>query len=388
MYVAKEDEIINGEATDVYFTRVKTILEKENLKDLRVRAEFHVYGLPQGYKWAVLSGVEEVLHVMKGRNVDIYSLPEGTVFYEREPIMMIEGNYYDFVEMESIVLGILRHYSSITTRAARMRIAAGNKTLLFFGIRSIHPVLAPMVDRAAYIGGVDAVSGVLSKKYNNLEPTGTMPHSLVIVFNDQKKAWLSFDKHMDPNVPRIMLVDTFWDERAEALLAAKVLGEKLQGVRLDTPGSRRGDMKRIAEEVRWALDLEGFKNVKIIVSGGLDEDDLIELREIADGFGVGTSIAFPPSVDISMDIVEVYEGGKWIPRTKRGKLPGAKKLYVCSPSEHYVVPWEEQPPQCRDGNAPEQILKKQMENGRIIAPPISLEEKRKYVIEQLKNLSL
>jgi nicotinate phosphoribosyltransferase len=78
MYVAKENEIINGEATDVYFTRVKTILEKENLKDLRVRAEFHVYGLPQGYNWAVLSGVEEVLHVMKGRNVDIYSLPEGT----------------------------------------------------------------------------------------------------------------------------------------------------------------------------------------------------------------------------------------------------------------------------------------------------------------------
>ncbi|MEM0179661.1 MAG: nicotinate phosphoribosyltransferase, partial [Fervidicoccaceae archaeon] len=327
LYIANEKEIIDGEATDVYFTRVKTILEKEGLKDIKVRAEFHVYGLPEGYRWAVFSGLEEALYVMKGRAVDIYSLPEGTIFYEREPIMLIEGKYYDFAEMESIVLGILRHYSSITTRAARMRLAAGNKTLLFFGIRSLHPALAPMADRAAYIGGVDAVSGVLSKKYNNLEPTGTMPHSLIIVFNDQSKAWLSFDKYMDPKVPRIMLVDTFWDERAEALLAARTLGKRLQGVRLDTPSSRRGDMKKIVEEVRWALDIEGFKDVKIIVSGGLDESDLIELRDIADGFGVGTSIAFPPSIDISMDIVEVEEEGRWIPRSKRGKLPGAKQLY-------------------------------------------------------------
>lgn len=388
LYIAKESEIVSGEATDVYFTRVKTILEKENMKDLKVKAEFHVYGLPSNYKWAIFSGLEEALYVMKGRDVDIYSLPEGTVFYEREPIMMIEGKYYEFAEMESIILGILRHYSSITTRAARMRVAAGNKTLLFFGLRSLHPALAPMADRAAYMGGVDAVSGVLSKKYNGLEPTGTMPHSLVIIFNDQSKAWLSFDRHMDPSVPRIMLVDTFWDERAEALLAAKTLGKKLQGVRLDTPGSRRGDMKKIAEEVRWALDLEGFKDVKIIISGGLDENDIIELRDVADGFGVGTSIAFPPSVDISMDIVEVEENGQWVPRSKRGKLPGAKQLYVCSPIEHYVVPWNSPPPLCKDGSAPRPMLIKQMERGKIIAPNRSLSEIREYVLEQLRTLEL
>ncbi|MEM0021114.1 MAG: nicotinate phosphoribosyltransferase [Fervidicoccaceae archaeon] len=388
LYIANEKEIIDGEATDVYFTRVKTILEKEGLKDIKVRAEFHVYGLPEGYRWAVFSGLEEALYVMKGRAVDIYSLPEGTIFYEREPIMLIEGKYYDFAEMESIVLGILRHYSSITTRAARMRLAAGNKTLLFFGIRSLHPALAPMADRAAYIGGVDAVSGVLSKKYNNLEPTGTMPHSLIIVFNDQSKAWLSFDKYMDPKVPRIMLVDTFWDERAEALLAARTLGKRLQGVRLDTPSSRRGDMKKIVEEVRWALDIEGFKDVKIIVSGGLDESDLIELRDIADGFGVGTSIAFPPSIDISMDIVEVEEEGRWIPRSKRGKLPGAKQLYACSPTEHYVVPWASSPPLCKDGRRPTPLMIKQMEEGKIIAPQRSLEELKSYVVEQLKQVQL
>lgn len=388
LYIAKESEIISGEATDVYFTRVKTILERENMKDLKVRAEFHVYGLPPGYKWAVLSGLEEALYVMKGREVDIYSLPEGTVFFEREPLMMIEGKYYDFAEMESIVLGILRHYSSITTRAARMRVAAGEKTLLFFGLRSLHPALAPMADRAAFIGGVDAVSGVLSKKYNGLEPTGTMPHSLVIVFNDQSKAWISFDKHMDPSVPRIMLVDTFWDERAEAILAAKTLGQRLEGVRLDTPGSRRGNMKKIAEEVRWALDLEGFKNVKIIISGGLDEEDVLELRDVADGFGVGTSIAFPPSVDISMDIVEVKEGDRWIPRSKRGKLPGAKQLYICSTNERYVLPWLSSPPTCKDGSIAKPMLMKQMEAGKIVAQSRSLHEIRSYVIDQLKTLEL
>jgi nicotinate phosphoribosyltransferase len=71
------------------------------------------------------------------------------------------------------------------------------------------------------------------------------------------------------------------------------------GVRLDTPGNRGGDMLKIAREVRWALDLAGYRDVKIVVSRWLDEE------EVADVFGVGTSIAFTPSVDILMDIVEV-----------------------------------------------------------------------------------
>jgi len=96
-------------------------------------------------------------------------------------------------------------------------------------------------------------------KYLGLKPQGTMPHALIIAFGNQVEAWKAFDEVIEPDVPRIMLVDTFYDERIEALMAAQTLGERLHGVRLDTPSSRRGNMKQIVEEVRWTLDIHGYK---------------------------------------------------------------------------------------------------------------------------------
>ncbi|TRM73313.1 nicotinate phosphoribosyltransferase, partial [Sulfolobus sp. B5] len=207
---------------------------------------------------------------------------------------------------ETAILGILRHYSSITTKAARIKSLAMDKTIFYFGLRSLHPAIAPMADRAAYIGGIDGVSGAMSKEYLGVNPSGTMPHALMLVVGDNVTAWKAFDEAMGPEVPRIVLVDTFEDERTEALKAANLLGDKLYGIRLDTPSSRRGNFKKIIQEIRWTLDINGYKHVKIFVSGGIDEDDVINLRDHVDGFGVGTSISFPPSVDFSADIVEKY----------------------------------------------------------------------------------
>ncbi len=386
-YTADPQEILDGEATDIYFKRTKNILEKSGLKEKRVRAELHVYGLPKGYSWAVYAGLPDALKLFEGRRVNVYSLPEGTIFREKYPLMLIEGPYYEFVELETSLLGILRHYTSIATKAARIKLAAGEKTVLFFGLRSLHPILAPMADRAALIGGVDGVSGVLSEKYLGVKPMGTMPHGLIVLVGDQETAWTLFDKYVDKDVPRIMLVDTFSDERIESEKAAEILGEKLYGVRIDTPGSRRGNIRKIIEEIRWSLDIRGLKKVKIIVSGGLDEDKIALIRDVADGFGVGTSISFPPSIDISMDIVEVEENGMWVPRCKKGKLPGAKKLYRCPGMIDHIVPWESRLIECPDGSKPSQLLEKVVENGKIIYDERGLDEIRDYVKKQLLELS-
>lgn len=388
LYVASPEDIVSGEVTDIYFKRTREILEAKGLCDTRVRAEFHAYSLPKGYDWAVFAGLEEALKILEGRDVDVYALPEGTLFQRYAPLMIIEGRYCEFAELETALLGVLRHETSIATKAARVRLAAGDRKLMFFGLRALHPAIAPMADRAAYIGGCDAVSGVASARMLGLKPQGTMPHALMLVFGDPEAAWRAFDEVVDEDVPRIALVDTFYDERHEALMAARLLGERLSGVRLDTPSSRRGDMRQIVSEVRWTLDINGFTHVKIIVSGGLDEEEVCKLRDVADGFGVGTSIAFPPSIDISMDIVEVERGGRWVPFTKRGKLPGAKKLYRCGVLEDLVVYWEAQPPavSCRDGSRPRLLTTKYMEGGRLVARLPGLEEIRSYVLSQLSEV--
>ncbi|CUS91929.1 Quinolinate phosphoribosyl transferase, C-terminal domain, partial [Candidatus Kryptonium thompsonii] len=134
----------------------------------------------------------------------------------------------------------------------------------------------------------------------------------------------AFDEIIDPKVPRIALIDTFTDEKFEAIRIAEALKDKLYGVRLDTPSSRRGNFLAILKEVRWELDIRGFKNVKIFVSGGVDEEIIKQLNEVVDAYGVGTTISSAPVLDFAMDIVEIE--GK--PMAKRGKLSGEKQVYV------------------------------------------------------------
>lgn len=382
-YIASDEDILNGVVTDIYFTRTVRVLKAKGVRR-KVRMEFHVVKLPRGYDWAVFAGLEEVLYLLRGKPVTVYAMPEGTVFRAGEPLMIIEGYLDDFIVFETALLGILRHYSSIASKAARVKKLAGDKTVLFFGLRALHPAIAPMVDRAAYIGGVDAVSGYASYKYLGLKPQGTMPHALIIAFGNQIEAWRAFDEVIEKDVPRIMLVDTFYDERIEALMAAELLKEKLQGVRLDTPSSRRGNMKQIVEEVRWTLDIHGYKHVKIVVSGGIDEKEILELRNLVDAFGVGTSIANPPNIDISADIVEIHENNEWRPITKRGKLPGAKQVYRRRPGLNDIVTLLDEPGEIQKEYQP--LLRKYMENGELLVNLPSLSEIREYVLEQLREL--
>ncbi|MEM1635802.1 MAG: nicotinate phosphoribosyltransferase [Thermosphaera sp.] len=382
-YVASEEDLLNGIVTDIYFERTVKILRTKNLRK-KVRMEFHSMSLPGGYEWAVFTGLEEALKLLEGKPVNVYAMDEGTIFKAGEPLMIIEGYLDDFILFETALLGILRHYSSISTKAARLKRLAMDKTLLFFGLRAVHPALAPMVDRAALIGGMDAVSGVASEKYLGLTPSGTMPHALIIAFGDQRKAWKAFDEVIEENIPRIMLVDTFYDERIEALMAAETLGKKLHGVRLDTPSSRRGNMRRIVEEVGWTLNLYGYSNVKIVVSGGIDEEEIIELRNIVDAFGIGTSVSFPQSIDISADIVEVYENGRWLPLAKRGKLPGAKQVFRKRPGLNDLVRLMENPGEVPGDYSP--LLKPYVIEGKVVRQPPDVLKIREYVLDQLKEL--
>ncbi len=383
IYLAKEEDILAGKVTDVYFVRTALVTEATNVASKRVAADVHAYSLPNGYGWALFAGLEEALRILEGRKVDVYAMEEGELFGPMEPVMEIVGPYSEFGVYEPAILGVLRHSSSVATKAARIRLATWKKLLIFFGIRSVHPAVAPAVDRASFIGGCDAVSGVLGAEMIGERPVGTMPHALIILFGEQEKAWKSFDEVVPPEVPRIALCDTFDDERVEALRAAKSLGERLFGVRLDTPSSRRGNMRRIVQEVRWTLDINGFKDVKIFVSGGIDEEEARELADLVDGFGVGTSIAFPPSIDLALDIVEV-DGA---PVAKRGKLPGRKQVYRCSKVHDLIVPFGkelERCPVCGEPTRP--LLRKVMESGELTVDLPSAREIRSRVLERLENV--
>ena len=394
--IATEEEIKKGETTDVYFVRTNEILQKEGLTEQRVVAEVTTGSLPRDWDWAVFAGVEEAVHLMEGISVDVESLPEGSIFRPKDhrgtrlPVMTLDGRYLDFSLYETPLLGLLCQASGMATMAARVRKGAGkDSTILSFGIRRAHPVLAPMIDRACYLGGFDAVSSIIGARLLDLQPTGTMPHSLIVSIGDQVKAWKSFNKYMPKDVPRIALVDTYYDEKTESIMAAEALGKDLYGVRLDTPGSRRGDFAEIIREVRWELDARGFDKVKIFVSGGLDEHSVGRYaRAGADGFGVGSAVSSAPAVDFAMDIVEI-EGR---PVAKRGKLSWKKQVWRCKEclSTRVTRRSVNDHPDCPEGHGKMVLLSKEfLEKGRLVGPhlpkPIEI---RESVLGQLELVEL
>lgn len=383
-HVATPEEIKKGKVTDVYFTRVVRTLEHLG-KNPYVSAEIRASSFPEGWKWAVFSGLEESLKLMEGLDADIYAMPEGSVFFPEDTVMIIEGRYLNFAIYETSLLGFLCQASGIATKAARCRVAAGDRLLVSFGARRMHPAISPMIERNAFIGGCNGVSALASAELIHEKPLGTMSHSLMLVVGDDKEAFVAFDQVVEPEVNRIALIDTYHDEKFGAIRAVEALGDRLFAVRLDTPSSRRGDFLKIIQEVRWELDIRGFGGVKIFLSGGLDEHAILKYNRYADAYGVGTSISNAPVIDFSFDIVEV-EGEL---RAKRGKMGGKKQTHHCTNCKSsQLTLFDRRPEPCSCGELPRPMLKKCLEKGRLVEPLPSPQEVRSYVLEQLEEYRL
>ena len=313
LHSATHEEIKMGATTDIYFVKTYEILASLGLEKKVVTAE--VFASRRG----VLAGMRECLTLLQGRSVEVWGLEEGSEFGEKEVVMRITGPYGDFGIYETAILGILASASAWATAARECLQASGGKPFLCFGARHVHPAVAPVMERAAIVGGASGASCILGARLAGVEPSGTIPHAVVLIVGDTVKVALQYDKVMPPDARRIILVDTFKDEAEEALRVAEALGERLQGIRLDTPGERGGVTPELVREVRARLDQAGFSHVRIFVSGGVTPERMRALSEAgADAFGIGSYISGARPIDMTMDLKEI-EGS---PIAKRGRIPG------------------------------------------------------------------
>lgn len=382
-YVASEQEIREGRVADVYFERALRALPPEQA-DQEVTAEIRTRRLRDGGEWGILAGVEEAMGLLEGLNVQVSALPEGSVFYGREPVMTIQGPYRAFGLHETALLGLLCQASGIATRAARCRVAAGDRLLLSFGVRRMHPALSPMIDRACYIGGCDSISSMLAAELIGISPSGTMPHALVLLLGDTLEAAWAYHAGVEQGIPRVVLIDTFQDEKFEVLRVAEAMRTTLAGVRFDTPGSRRGDLREIMAETRWELCIRGYDWVKLYASGGINAESIRELNDVCDGYGVGTALSNAPTVDFALDIVEI--GGQ--PMSKRGKRSGAKLVVRCPKCGARAIVYRPHGPGiCPTCEVPRESLHRPfIHRGDIIAELPSAAAIRQHTLSELADL--
>ncbi|MCF4152681.1 nicotinate phosphoribosyltransferase [Dethiosulfovibrio sp. F2B] len=311
---ATHEEILKGETTDIYFVKTRDVLAAGGMLDTPVVAEIFTR------KPGIFAGLSEMLRLLEGQDLEIYSLQEGDAFDSREVLVRVHGSYGSFGMLETVYLGMLASSTAWATAARECVDAAEGKPVLCFGARHVHPAVAPVMEKVAVtVGGCKAASCILGAKLAGMEPSGTVPHAAILIAGDTVKLAKLYDGTLSSEEPRLVLVDTFKDETEEALRVAKALEGRLSGVRLDTPGERGGVTPELVKELRWRLDKAGFPDVSIVASGGLNPDRIRVLSKAGvDSFGVGSYISNPSPMDMTMDIKEV-DG---VPIAKRGRLPG------------------------------------------------------------------
>lgn len=316
-------DVLAGETADVYFERARRILAAEGLDPV---VGMEIFAREQ----AILCGAEEALAYLRAilgeaeaqdPPAAVESLHDGDAIGPKEVVMRITARYSSFGLYETAILGILSQSTGWATAARRIVEAAAPIPVIGFGARHVHPSVADQMDYASVVGGCVGASTPAGARLAGLAPTGTMPHALIIIFGDTVRAAEAFDRHIDPDVPRIVLVDTFKDEAEESLRVADALGDRLWGVRLDTPSERGRVTADLVKEVRARLDQAGHERVRIVVSGGLDLERIAYFKESEapiDSFAVGSAISDASPIDFTGDLKEI--DGR--PVAKRGRIPG------------------------------------------------------------------
>ena len=272
--------------------------------------------------------------------LNIQALRDGDQSPAHDAVLTIEGQASQFAHLESIYLGILARSTKVATNTRRIVDAAGDKPVLFFADRFDRWVNQVADGYAALKAGIKGVASDAMGQWWGVSGLGTTPHALIALYlGDTAAATLAFARH-NPTTNAISLTDFDNDCVATSLKVARAFaeaGKDLWGVRLDTSGTmvdrsvweQMGQFKatgvcgQLVENVRTALDRERFSTVKILGSGGFNEERIYEYEKAGvplDGYGVGSSI-LQGNFDHTADIVMV--DSKPMAKVGRKYRPGA-----------------------------------------------------------------
>ena len=349
-----------GIVTDLYQLTMAAGYFDNKIRDIAT-FELSVRQLPENRSYLVVAGIEQSLHYLAqmkfsddtikflkdlpifshvSRNFfeylknfkfggDIYTMPEGTIAFAEEPIMRITAPIIEAQIIETYLLSTINFQTLIATKASRIVHAARGRDVIDFGTRRAHgPQAGILAARACFIGGCKGTSNIFAAYKLGIPAMGTIAHSWVMAFENERNAFHKFYKTFPDNTN--LLIDTY-DTLTGAKHAATI-GRKLIGVRIDS-----GDLVKLSKRVRKILDNKGLRHVKIIASGDLNEeriDYLLRNDASVDSFGVGTEMVTSkdaPALGGVYKLVELEHNNKSIPKMKFSKdkitYPGKKQVY-------------------------------------------------------------
>lgn len=323
---------------------------------------------------------------------DLWALQEGELVFPNEPIIRITGPIIEVQIFETFVLNAINFQTLIATKASRIVKTAKGRPIIDFGSRRAQGIDAGLkAARASYLAGCSGTSNVLAGELHQIPIFGTMAHSFIQAFPDEKQAFRNWLKIWGENT--ILLIDTY-DTLQGVKNAIEVVQEitgkkELKGVRLDS-----GDLLNLSKKVRMILDKAGFNSTKIFISGGLDEykiEKLLKRGAKTDAFGVGTSLVTSddaPALDAAYKLVEIEERGFFKPKMKiaekeKESLPGPKQIFRFEKNGKFskdVIGLAD------ENSGGKKMLIQIFKHGKLIYELPSLNEIREKITENLKKL--
>jgi len=262
----------------------------------------------------------------------VRAVREGTAVLANEPLLEVYGPLLEAQLVETGLLARVTYQTSMATKAARLRLAAGERPVSDFGLRSAHgPEAGMRLARSARIGGLASTSNVAGAAAYGLEATGTMAHSFVLAYSNEQAALESFVRIYGAR--SVLLVDTY--DAVEGIRVAVDVaarfhaeGTTVAGLRIDS-----GNLAALSRHARALLDAAGLQTVGIFATGGLDElsiERLVGTGAPIDGFGVGASLAVSadaPALETAYKLVEL--DGRPVRKLSAGKITwaGAKQVW-------------------------------------------------------------
>jgi len=277
-------------------------------------------------------------------SISIYAAREGEIVFPNEPVVRVEGSLIETQLVETLLLNVLNFESLIASKARRIKMQAGDRPVIDFGLRRAQGMGGLQATRATYIGGADKTSNLLSAKAYGIPATGTMAHSWIQSYDEELDSFRDYARLFPDNC--ILLIDTYDTLSSglpNAITVAKELsaaGHKMLGVRLDS-----GDLVSLSKDVRKILDEHDLADVNIVASNQLDENAIQELnRQNApiDSFGVGTAMVTgqdDPALDGVYKLSYAADEArmKFSENPAKASLPGTKTVYRFLDQNHQFI---------------------------------------------------
>ncbi|QLY39952.1 nicotinate phosphoribosyltransferase [Hujiaoplasma nucleasis] len=254
---------------------------------------------------------------------DIYSFKEGSIIFPNEPIVTIKAPIIEAQILETYLLQVINHQTLIATKASRIKYAAKGRTVIEMGARRAQGLTASLNGaRAAYIGGIDATSNVISDQVYGVPSGGTMAHSWIQMFDSEYEAFKTY-ANIYPNHSTFLL-DTYDTLSSGVPNAIRVIKEVLipKGVKKYSVRIDSGDLTYLSKATRKLLDQAGLENCTITVSNSLDEriiKDLLIQGAPIDIFGVGERLITAKSDPVFGSVyklVAIEENNEIVPKIK------------------------------------------------------------------------